>query len=194
MYGIVEESDTSVVKIGYTKTSGGRIEIEAARKRLGGLQVGTWRPLICIAASPGLKHHERGLHLDFRPLLVRGEWFRNEGDVALWLEKWRLCGALTSRRDPLTYKRRKPKRRRHLTATAVPKRSVRESRIVRQLDEIAAASRRIKEHRIHSALNDNLALYQRASSGLLVAQAANDEKKRREAELEQWLLLANIGG
>jgi hypothetical protein len=87
IYGIVEADNTSVIKIGYTATPDGRVNMRAVRMRLSGLQVSTWREIKCIAAAPGTLADEQALHAEFAQYNVRGEWFRNAAEVALWVRR-----------------------------------------------------------------------------------------------------------
>ena len=86
IYVVTERDNPSVIKIGYTRTPGEAVNIEAVRKRLGGLQVSTWRALVCIGACDGSVQDEQALHDRFRSYRVSGEWFTNKGDVAEWVE------------------------------------------------------------------------------------------------------------
>jgi hypothetical protein len=66
------------VKIGF---SGGPIE-----SRLAALQTGCPEPLIVYGRSRGTMWHEEKMHIKFAAYRLRGEWFRNEGEVAAWIK------------------------------------------------------------------------------------------------------------
>jgi hypothetical protein len=95
IYGIVEDEDRSHIKIGVT----GQADINEfiALKRLAALQCGNPRLLVLVALAPGDVWRERELHLEFSSLLVRGEWFRHEGQVKEWAFRWRLERSLRER-------------------------------------------------------------------------------------------------
>ena len=104
IYVLAEEDDRSVVKIGYTSTPNESVNYDAARKRLSGIQIGTWRDLVCIAAAPGSHLEEQRLHEEFAHYHVRGEWFLHHGDVRDWVRRW-ACTAMSSSMRTTTKKR-----------------------------------------------------------------------------------------
>jgi hypothetical protein len=61
------------VKIGWTG--------DDLRNRISGIQVGTPELLTVYGTIPGTFRMERRLHVRFAQYRLRGEWFRNEGDV-----------------------------------------------------------------------------------------------------------------
>lgn len=69
---------------------GGPVKIGSARdfalrRRLCNLQIGNSEVLVVRRLVFGGTQLERLLHLEFADLRVRGEWFRDEGDVADWI-------------------------------------------------------------------------------------------------------------
>lgn len=56
-----------------------------AKKRLSTLQCGHPDSLSIVATMPGNRHVEKGLHTRFRKEHVRGEWFKNSGELATFL-------------------------------------------------------------------------------------------------------------
>lgn len=99
IYAIAEIDDTSVIKIGYTRTRNDAVVPSAADGRLSALQTGAWRELGVVALSPGDAMHERELHVRFSVHHVRGEWFRNRGIVADWVSRWRYPATEPTKED-----------------------------------------------------------------------------------------------
>jgi len=85
IYVVAEHADWSVVKIGYTHSAGERACALAAKRRLGQLQVGTWRELVCIAMFDGTQADEAQLHWRFRSARITGEWFRYTDEIVRWV-------------------------------------------------------------------------------------------------------------
>jgi hypothetical protein len=102
LYAIAEEYDQSVVKIGYTRTADNAVDEASIYARLSCLQCSHWKPLMCLALSPGSERDEQALFADLDHYCVRGEWFLNIGEVAAWVGAWS---------HPLKRLRNKPYRR-----------------------------------------------------------------------------------
>jgi hypothetical protein len=68
------------VKIGFAKDVGLRIKT---------LQTGCADPIVVAFSQPGSRSTERGYHKRFAHLRGAGEWFRVEGDLAVFLDEWR---------------------------------------------------------------------------------------------------------
>lgn len=66
------------VKIGWTAG--------AAWNRILGMQTGCPEKLIIYAELLGSEEDEEALHRKFASLRLQGEWFRNEGELAAWIE------------------------------------------------------------------------------------------------------------
>lgn len=94
IYVIAAEGDEQVVKIGLTTQKRGGTMHEAVLDRMRTLQTAHWRPLLCIAMTSGEYCDEQRLHTEFAMWRMRGEWFRNEGVVAAWVERNRLIEPL----------------------------------------------------------------------------------------------------
>lgn len=71
---------TGLVKIGYSK---------APERRLTDIQVGSGERVRLILQVPGAPVDERAFHARFRDTRDRGEWFREEGELAKFLRKQR---------------------------------------------------------------------------------------------------------
>jgi hypothetical protein len=100
IYAVTEEDDQRLVKVGVTNTPDGRVRADAIMRRLGALQVGTWRPLVCIAACEGNVDVEKELHLRFDRYWARGEWFHNQGIVAKWVNAHLLPSPVKAKKVP----------------------------------------------------------------------------------------------
>jgi hypothetical protein len=85
IYVIAEVGDASIVKLGFTESGSGANQ-KAALSRMSSMQVGNRRELVLIATCIGTMKEEQALHRRFRAQWVRGEWFRNEGPVADWVQ------------------------------------------------------------------------------------------------------------
>jgi hypothetical protein len=83
IYGIAE-TDSNVIKIGYTHTRGEAVVVRDAMVRLSTLQCGNHRTLVLIAASSGTRDDEQSLHARFASYRISGEWFTNAGPVRDW--------------------------------------------------------------------------------------------------------------
>lgn len=68
------------VKIGFT--SGTQIEY-----RIQEIQVGCPEKIEMLCAIPGSFKMEAALHRRFKELRLHGEWFRREGDLAVWIDE-----------------------------------------------------------------------------------------------------------
>lgn len=66
------------VKIGFTTMP--------VEKRVERLQTGSPKPLRVLATQLGCTVRERGLHTRFADLRLHGEWFRNEGPLADYID------------------------------------------------------------------------------------------------------------
>jgi hypothetical protein len=73
------------VKVGFAKAG-------TLGKRLATLQIACWEELVLLGTAQGVS--EDAVHLQFRHLRVRGEWFRAEPELLTYIE--RLCGTVSS--------------------------------------------------------------------------------------------------
>ena len=69
-------SDGDAIKIGLSKTPKGRLRT---------LQTGHPRELVLLASLEGSRRLEREIHERFANLRLRGEWFRDDGEIRKWL-------------------------------------------------------------------------------------------------------------
>lgn len=81
------------VKIGFTEGS--------AVNRLKTLQIGAHTDLRLLAVLPETRSYERYLHTIHRPQRIRGEWYRREGQFAVYLRQVAIPYS-----DPLPAKKR----------------------------------------------------------------------------------------
>jgi hypothetical protein len=73
----IERADGDAVKIGWSETP---------RARCANLSVGNPKPHKLLGYVPGTKEHEREVHEICSNQRIRGEWFRKEGHVLLFLD------------------------------------------------------------------------------------------------------------
>lgn len=73
---VVSATATGLVKIGYTKHIKNRIAV---------LRNSSPHAISLVHSFRGKRSDERALHARFSTLRVRGEWFRNEGELASWI-------------------------------------------------------------------------------------------------------------
>ena len=81
MIYVIQPEPGGPVKIGYTReTAPGSV-----RRRMAALEPGCPWPLKLVCTLPGGRYEEAQLHDRFAALRVHREWFRLEGELALWL-------------------------------------------------------------------------------------------------------------
>jgi hypothetical protein len=91
IYGVIEETDESSIKIGYAQSPGEAVDIAAAVRRVNQYQTGNRRDLYVVCAAAGGRNDEAALHRRFEQQWVAGEWFLVSGAVIAWIEATRIA-------------------------------------------------------------------------------------------------------
>ena len=87
---VKEPSKREVAEVGfvYFVSDGEAIKIGKAndpKRRLGGIQTGTARPLSLLGVVPGGRRMERRIHREFQAHRLRGEWFADCAEIRSYI-------------------------------------------------------------------------------------------------------------